>query len=76
LQNTKAATWIIAVQMARSNPSIEKGDEEAHQRASLTPEQVATRWACNPNTIRKMIRDGSLKAFRVGKKAFACGQLS
>ncbi|WP_196223491.1 helix-turn-helix domain-containing protein [Roseibium sp. RKSG952] len=33
-----------------------------------TPEQLAVRWQCSANTIRKLISTGKLDAYRVGKK--------
>lgn len=31
------------------------------------PSELAKSWNCCPNTIRKAIMDGDLRAFRVGK---------
>ncbi|WP_394355396.1 helix-turn-helix domain-containing protein [Halocynthiibacter styelae] len=33
----------------------------------FTPETLAARWDCSAETIRAMIRDGKLNAFRVGR---------
>ena len=32
-----------------------------------TPEMLADRWDCSPETVRAMIRSGTLPAFRVGR---------
>lgn len=32
-----------------------------------TPHEVAERWGCCPNTVRNVIMDGHLAAFRVGR---------
>ncbi|WP_425309753.1 excisionase family DNA-binding protein [Falsirhodobacter halotolerans] len=32
-----------------------------------TPEMIADRWMCSGETVRQMIRDGRLPAFRVGR---------
>ncbi|WP_420541473.1 helix-turn-helix domain-containing protein [Pseudooceanicola atlanticus] len=32
----------------------------------LTPDQLAERWGCSGETVRAMIRNGELPAFRVG----------
>lgn len=33
----------------------------------FTPEQVADRWGVSANTVRTMIKEGALSAFRVGR---------
>lgn len=33
----------------------------------FTPDQLAERWNCCANTVRKTILEGQLKAFRVGR---------
>jgi excisionase family DNA binding protein len=32
-----------------------------------TPETLALRWDCSAETVRQMVRDGRLPAFRVGR---------
>ncbi|ATI42078.1 hypothetical protein CBW24_08695 [Pacificitalea manganoxidans] len=33
----------------------------------LTPDDVARRWGCSATMVRKLISDGELPAFRVGR---------
>jgi excisionase family DNA binding protein len=33
----------------------------------FTPEELADRWGCCPNTVRNAINEGRLRAFRVGR---------
>ncbi len=35
---------------------------------SYTVTELAQRWQCHPETIRRMIQRGELKAFRVGRQ--------
>jgi len=35
---------------------------------ALRPEDVAARWECSEATVRRMLRDGRLRGFRVGGK--------
>jgi excisionase family DNA binding protein len=35
---------------------------------AFTPETLAKRWSVSPRTVRDLIRDGSLRAFRIGDK--------
>jgi excisionase family DNA binding protein len=35
---------------------------------AFTPETLAKRWSVSPRTVRNLIRDGSLRAFRIGDK--------
>ena len=35
---------------------------------SYTVTELAARWQCHPETIRRMIQRGELKAFRVGRQ--------
>ena len=35
---------------------------------AFTPETLAKRWSCSPRTVRNLIHDGSLRAFRIGDK--------
>lgn len=35
---------------------------------AFTPASLANRWSCSPRTVRNLIRDGSLRAFRIGDK--------
>ena len=35
------------------------------QRSALNPHELASRWGCHPNTIRKMLGEGQLNGFRV-----------
>lgn len=32
-----------------------------------TPQQLAERWSCCPNSVRKAIRENELKGFRIGR---------
>ncbi|WP_121068292.1 helix-turn-helix domain-containing protein [Chachezhania antarctica] len=41
---------------------------KAEPARPYTPEQLAVRWDCSAETVRAMIRSGSLPAFRVGGK--------
>jgi hypothetical protein len=34
-------------------------------RSALNPVELASRWGCHPNTIRKMLREGQLSGFRI-----------
>ncbi|MGI3163922.1 helix-turn-helix domain-containing protein [Pseudooceanicola sp. 200-1SW] len=38
-----------------------------HQNRPYSPDDLAARWGCSGETVRSMIRDGSLPAFRVGR---------
>ena len=35
---------------------------------AFTPEQLAERWACKPDAIRRLIRKGKLRGFKVGQQ--------
>ena len=35
-----------------------------------TPQRLAERWECSPQHVRKMLADGCLKGFKLGKR---CG---
>ena len=35
---------------------------------SFTVAELADRWNCHPETVRRMIASGELKAFRVGRE--------
>lgn len=41
---------------------------ESEVGVSYTVAELAARWNCHPQTIRRMIADGVLKAFRVGRE--------
>ncbi|OWY12474.1 hypothetical protein B6V72_11270 [Thioclava sp. F34-6] len=36
-------------------------------RRAMTPEMVAERWKCSAETVRKMVKRGELRGFRVGR---------
>lgn len=42
-------------------------DLGTHAEVNLAPEQLAAYWNVDPQTIRKWVREGLLRGFRVGR---------
>lgn len=40
------------------------------ERANYTPDQLAERWECSANTVRNMIKDKKLPAFKLGGRVY------
>ena len=43
------------------------GKHDSIMRPPFTPDELAERWKCSGETVRAMIREGQLPAFRVGR---------
>ncbi|WP_158515980.1 helix-turn-helix domain-containing protein [Pararhodobacter sp. CCB-MM2] len=59
--------------------------EGAEPARPFTPEELAIRWQCSAETVRAMVRDGRLPAFRAGRmmripvqtvEDFECGTIA
>ena len=67
LDDNKTEFLRVAREAIRDNESVQCGQQHANNAEFLTVAEVAQRWQLNPETVRRMIRDGRIPSVLAGR---------